>query len=226
MVAAIAVTSHGSDLQEQSQHQVRPDTVAKTIVVIDRVGQVFARLRALELSVALWRVDDAAHARTAIEADLVVYAAYGPMDWERLPHTDGDAAHVVITTTFRSEEAEAALDHGLIGYLDASMDAEVLGRAIRGVLLHGESAFPRDVIGHWMRARHSGHDGVSAMSGLTERQQEIVRLIARGATDKEIAAELGIASATAQKHVTNILQRLHVPNRAAAVAATSGRGRT
>lgn len=223
MVAAIEVMSRGTDFQEL---QPGRDTVAKAIVVIDPVGPVFARLRALELSVALWRVDDVSRSRGGIDADLIVYAAYAPMDWERFWRSDGDVARVVMTTAFRREEAEEALDRGLIGYLDAGMDPEVLGRAIRGVLLHGESAFPREVIGHWMRTRQDGHHNANAMSGLTERQQEIVRLIARGATDKEIAAELGIASATAQKHVTNTLQRLHVPNRAAAVAATSARERT
>ena len=46
-------------------------------------------------------------------------------------------------------------------------------------------------------------------------------LIARGAADKEIARSLGITTATAQKHVTNLLRRLNVPNRAAAVATMS-----
>ncbi|MDQ6794715.1 MAG: LuxR C-terminal-related transcriptional regulator, partial [Chloroflexota bacterium] len=40
----------------------------------------------------------------------------------------------------------------------------------------------------------------------------------KGAADKEIARTLGITTATAQKHVTNLLRRLHVPNRAAAAA--------
>ena len=55
------------------------------------------------------------------------------------------------------------------------------------------------------------------MCRLTARQTEIVDLIAGGATDKEIAAALGIRTATAQKHVANLLRRLGVANRAAAV---------
>ena len=53
---------------------------------------------------------------------------------------------------------------------------------------------------------------------LTPRQRQVISLIARGAADKEIAESLGITTATAQKHVTNLLRRLKVPNRAAAVA--------
>jgi len=47
-----------------------------------------------------------------------------------------------------------------------------------------------------------------------------VALIATGASDKEIGAALGIATATTQKHVARLLKRLDVPNRAAAVAVT------
>jgi DNA-binding NarL/FixJ family response regulator len=46
-------------------------------------------------------------------------------------------------------------------------------------------------------------------------------LIAKGAADKEIANALGITTATAQKHVTNLLKRLNVSNRAAAAALIS-----
>jgi DNA-binding NarL/FixJ family response regulator len=53
---------------------------------------------------------------------------------------------------------------------------------------------------------------------LTPRQSQIVELIATGATDKEIAAQIGVRTATAQKHVARLLKRLGVRNRAAAVA--------
>ncbi len=55
------------------------------------------------------------------------------------------------------------------------------------------------------------------MDRLSPRQQQIVALIARGLTNKEIASELGIAHTTAQKHQTNALLRLGVSSRAAAV---------
>jgi len=73
-------------------------------------------------------------------------------------------------------------------------------------------------VGAWLREGHSVARGNADGAGrLTARQREIVGLIARGATDKEIGAALGIRTATAQKHVANLLRRLGVPNRAAAV---------
>jgi two-component system nitrate/nitrite response regulator NarL len=57
---------------------------------------------------------------------------------------------------------------------------------------------------------------------LTPRQRQILQRIADGDTDKQIAEHLGIAVATAHQHVQNVLHRLNVPNRAAAVMITSG----
>jgi DNA-binding NarL/FixJ family response regulator len=57
----------------------------------------------------------------------------------------------------------------------------------------------------------------TGMLRLTPRQRQIIELIARGMADKEIAATLGIATTTAEKHVAKLLDRLEVPNRAAAV---------
>lgn len=57
---------------------------------------------------------------------------------------------------------------------------------------------------------------------LTPRQAQMVRLIAEGLTDKEIAYRMGIAHATAQKHASNLLERLDARNRAHAVAIAFG----
>ena len=57
----------------------------------------------------------------------------------------------------------------------------------------------------------------TGMLRLTPRQRQIIGLIARGMADKEIAITLGIARTTAEKHVSKLLSRLEVPNRAAAV---------
>ncbi len=61
-----------------------------------------------------------------------------------------------------------------------------------------------------------------ASAQLTPRQRQILQRIAHGDTDKQIAEHLGIAVATAHKHVQNVLHRLKVPNRAAAVMIASG----
>ena len=60
---------------------------------------------------------------------------------------------------------------------------------------------------------------VTPVEELTERELEVLALLAEGKTDREIAYGLGIAESTAKNHVSNILGKLNVPNRAGAVAA-------
>lgn len=192
------------------------------IIVLDRVGEVFDRLRALGLPASLWRVPDAQRIARGLSSVLAVNAAYGAVDWSTVTRLDACGPTVIVTTAFDRTEALEALRRDLVGYLDATLPRDALERAFRNLLLRREPAFPRDVIGSWIWRQRLGREESPSGSALTPRQHEIVSLIARGATDKEIGAALGIATATAQKHVTNILQRLQVPNRAAAVAATAG----
>jgi DNA-binding NarL/FixJ family response regulator len=60
--------------------------------------------------------------------------------------------------------------------------------------------------------------GITLIEELTEREMEVLALMAEGNTDRQIAAALGIAESTAKNHVSSILGKLNVPNRAAAVA--------
>ena len=62
------------------------------------------------------------------------------------------------------------------------------------------------------------------MPRLTEREAEIVGLIADGLTNKEIGAALGVREATIAWHVANVLSKLEVPSRSTAVAIAIGRG--
>ena len=105
-------------------------------------------------------------------------------------------------------------------YLDLGVSSRAMRRAVVGAL-RGEPAYSLAVLSDRIRIDL----GTAASRGartleLTPRQREVVALIATGASDKEIGTALGIATATAQKHVTHLLKRLDVPNRAAAVAAT------
>jgi DNA-binding NarL/FixJ family response regulator len=192
------------------------------MLILDPVGEVFDRIRELRLPVALSRIVDPQRLDKGLRSALSVYASYGALDWDAVAKLDACGPTVLITTTYRPEEALEALRRDLVGYLDATLPKDALDRALRSLLQRKEHAFPREVVGSWVWQHRLERQEQSAGGGLTPRQHEIVVLIARGATDKEIAATLGIATATAQKHVTNILQRLQVPNRAAAVAATAG----
>jgi DNA-binding CsgD family transcriptional regulator len=124
---------------------------------------------------------------------------------------------LVIAVNAREEDELAALDAGFDGYLPERLPTTALRAAIHGVL-RGEFAYRRDVLGKWLRSNHRVRHRDLASDPLTRRQREVIELIAGGATDKEIAATLGIRVGTAQKHVARLLHRLKVPNRASAVA--------
>jgi DNA-binding NarL/FixJ family response regulator len=128
---------------------------------------------------------------------------------------------VVVTISNDKSDAARALEAGAFGLLHTGLPATALRRAIAGAL-NGEPAYSRAALGEQIKAeltaamrRHGAQ--------LTPRQREIVALIARGASDREIGGRLGIATSTAQKHVQGLLRRLDVPNRAAAVAAMLSR---
>ena len=193
--------------------------MAAVLVVVDERGDVFAKVRSMALPTGIWRTLHAPAGLELPESTLVLFAAYEQPDWDAIRECAQRYPTVVMSTSPRSEHHLIALRAGAFGYIDLTMNNEGLQRTLVGAL-RGEPAYPREALGTWMReGRIPGRRGVrvSRVERLTARQTEIVNLIAGGATDKEIGAALGIRTATAQKHVANLLRRLGVANRAAAV---------
>jgi DNA-binding CsgD family transcriptional regulator len=85
-------------------------------------------------------------------------------------------------------------------------------------LCAGDTVFPAVLAG-------TAAGGAGAMQQLTERQREVLRWVAAGATNKEIAASLGIAPHTVKNHLGQILERLGATNRAQAAAMAQGPAR-
>jgi DNA-binding NarL/FixJ family response regulator len=192
----------------------------ETILVWDESGKVFAALRRAAVAASLWRVSDKPNNGDLLQVDLAVAALYRSSDWKKIATVVRQTRTVIVSTTSDRHDAARALASGAFGYLDLGVSSRAMGRALVGAL-RGEPAYSRAVLSDRIRIEL----GTAASRGartleLTPRQREVVALIATGASDKEIGTALGIATATAQKHVTHLLKRLDVPNRAAAVAAT------
>ncbi len=114
------------------------------------------------------------------------------------------------------ERVVAAMEAGVSGYLPISIKAEALTRAITGVA-NGEVALSRRTLAcvlHHFRQTPE----LSEKTKLTNREIQILRLIAAGATDKQISRHLSIAESTAKKHIQRIFYTLRAHNRAEAVA--------
>ena len=126
------------------------------------------------------------------------------------------AARVLIFSTFaRDDEIQAALKAGALGYLQKSSSRDDLLAAIRTVA-KGEHSLPLD-IAQRLKDR-------LAEPEITPREREILTLVTRGNANKEIAATLGISEDTVKQHVSRILMKLKVNDRAQATAEAIRRG--
>jgi DNA-binding NarL/FixJ family response regulator len=136
---------------------------------------------------------------------------------ERLPATKV----VVLSSRPSGEELVAAVVAGACGYLGADMSPDRLPHALRGVL-EGEMAIPRRHTWHLieeLRGREAARAVVAARTGyqLTDRQWEVLHLLATETTTAVMAYRLGISEVTVRRHVSSVLTKLGVGDRAAAV---------
>jgi DNA-binding NarL/FixJ family response regulator len=184
---------------------------------VDGSGIVFSLLRSAKLGIALWRITSRTNIPDLAGIGLAVVAAYDRPDWTLVARLVDQTPTVIVTSAPDGDDAGRAVALGAAGYISAALAPDAMRRAILGAI-RGEPAFSRRVLAERLRLVTKPQFSGSALV-LTPRQREVVTLIARGAADKEIARTLGITTATAQKHVTNVLKRLNVPNRAAAAAA-------
>ena len=210
-------TSHLAGLGEVGMDNGGSSAVMGGVLVIDPSGSVLGLLRSLDLGVPLWRVTDGQELDLT-DIGLVVVAVSDAPDWESITELSDKVATVLLAMTPTHEDACRAVAIGALGYVDAHQPHGAMRRSILGAM-QGEHAYRRRVVAHLIR---NGRWIPTANAlPLTPRQREVIMLIAKGHTDKAIGQSLGITTATAQKHVTNLLRRLSVPNRAAAVAAMS-----
>lgn len=128
---------------------------------------------------------------------------------------DPQARILVFSTFARDDEIQAALDAGALGYLQKSASREELLAALRQVA-QGRRALPAE-LARRLNALRLG-------PAITPREREILALIAAGRANKEIAAALAISEDTVKRHVSHILEKLNVNDRAQATAEAIRRG--
>ncbi|HET8638985.1 MAG TPA: response regulator transcription factor [Solirubrobacterales bacterium] len=123
-----------------------------------------------------------------------------------------DAAVVVLTMEQDPAFARRAIDAGAAGYLLKRSAEEELVDAIRAVA-GGEAYLGRDI----EAALAKGGSGAEPADDLSERETEVLRLIARGKTNVEIAGDLSLSVRTIETHRTRIQQKLGLSSRPALV---------
>jgi DNA-binding NarL/FixJ family response regulator len=128
---------------------------------------------------------------------------------------------VVVLTTFDDEAwVLGALRAGALGYLTKDADATAIAAAVRAAAA-GRSLLDGGVQARLVAATQSSSAPSpvgAAAEGLTAREVEVLRLVAHGAANREIARALVVSEATVKTHVNHLLAKLGVRDRAQAVA--------
>jgi DNA-binding NarL/FixJ family response regulator len=148
----------------------------------------------------------------------------------RMPNLDGIEAikrlpnyRVLVLTTFGLDEyIVEALRAGASGFLTKDVPADELVHAVR-VIAAGDAlltpAVTRQLLDRVARRLPApvGGEGQAALSELTEREREVLELLARGMSNAEIAGALVVGDATVKTHVSNVLMKLGLRDRVQAV---------
>ncbi|BAC14778.1 response regulator [Oceanobacillus iheyensis] len=126
------------------------------------------------------------------------------------------AAKIIIVTSFLDDEkVYPALEAGATSYMLKTSKASEIAKAIRSTY-EGQSILEPEVTGKIMNRMRTGQN-TALHEQLTEREKEILLLMAKGKSNQEIANELFIALKTVKVHVSNILGKLEVHDRTQAV---------
>jgi NarL family two-component system response regulator LiaR len=122
-------------------------------------------------------------------------------------------ARILVLTSFTGEERVlSAIKAGAAGYLLKASGPEELVKAIERVY-RGESWFDPAVAGKLLREMYYPQPQRPGLVSLTEREVEVLQLIAWGRSNQQISDQLGISIATARSHVSSILAKLGLANR-------------
>lgn len=131
-----------------------------------------------------------------------------------------EAKIVILSVELSEADLMRAVDLSVKGYLLKTSNSESLNHALN-LVLAGESVFPSEALIRGMNNRNQTQE-----LGLTPREEEILRHIARGESNKGIARNLDVTEGTIKVHIKAILKKLDMNNRTQAAIYAYERGLT
>ena len=157
--------------------------------------------------------------------DLQLPGINGVEATRRILHTQPRVNVLVLTMFEDTDTVLAAMRAGARGYILKDTDEEALLRSVRAVA-SGEALFGPGVAERLMRylAEATPSAERAAFPELTDREREVLWLLAQGLSNQEVAERMGISLKTARNHVSHILARLQVADRTEAVARARAAG--
>jgi DNA-binding NarL/FixJ family response regulator len=161
------------------------------------------------VEVAKWQPD-------VVVIDLKMPGVNGIDATRRIVETSPHVAVLVLTMFEDDNSVFAAMRAGARGYLLKGANQGETLRAIR-VVAHGEAIFSAAIARRLSRFFATPREPTGAFPELTQREREVLDLIAAGRTNVQIAAELVLSVKTVQNHVSNIFSKLQVTDRVQAI---------
>jgi DNA-binding NarL/FixJ family response regulator len=183
-----------------------------------------ALLEALDVDVVAEAVNgpDAVRLSAQLQPDVVVMDLHMPggngIEATRTIARTSPRIGVLVLTMFRDDDSVfAAMRAGARGYLLKESGAEEIARAVRAVAA-GEAIYGPEIARRVLAFFSSMPDPKrTAFPELTDREREVLELIAQGRNNQEIAGALFLSPKTVRNHVSNIFMKLHVADRAQAI---------
>jgi DNA-binding NarL/FixJ family response regulator len=204
------------------------------LVLVDDHAILRQGLRSLlEREPDLHVVGEAGSAREALAVVERCRPAVVLLDMKLSPASDNDGLglcaeltrrypmlRVLVLSTFVDDAlVVSAIEHGACGYVVKDVDAMELARSIRMVARSG-SAFDTRSAAAMVRSIHSPRAGTA----LTDRELNVLRLVANGLSNRGIGARLHLSETTVKFHVRNIMRKLDTTSRAEAVYKAAKNG--
>jgi len=175
--------------------------------------------------------EEALEKARALEPDLILMDIYMPggdglTATRRIKEEMPSVKIVMLTISEEDQKLFEAIKSGADGYLLKKMRAQEFLEMLRGVS-RGEAPISRAMAAKILAefSRQASREAASAPGvQLTPRERDVLELLTKGATNKEIAALLGISENTVKNRLKSILAKLHLENRVQAVAYALQKG--
>lgn len=151
------------------------------------------------------------HVPDVVLMDLVMQGTDGIEATRRIRGVSPSTKVIALTSFSSDEMVFPAIKAGAAGYLLKDVEPKEIVDAIRRV--HAGEALLHPEVAARLMDEVSTDDRAPRGSALTPREMEVLRIVARGRSNREIAGELGVAEKTVKTHVSNILQKLHLADR-------------
>lgn len=164
--------------------------------------------------------------------DLIIIDLDMPdMNWEEalreIREKTSGARLVIISATEDSHSIRKSMEYGISGYIPKRSDTKVLTGALK-LILDGGTYLPPSVLdtGHASNAYNPNKAGgfYAKSKTLTNRQSQVLELVAQGMSNKQIAYEIGVSEATVKLHINALLRAVGATNRTQAVITAQKMG--